>query len=303
MKLLREGYPVKRVCIIGGTGKVGQTLVSFLRTANELSIVFYAESYEQECKLRASFQDNLVDFEICRSPQAIQKADTIILIAGKRTSRGSGKSDLYQLNKEVIDPYLDFLNHKNVILVTNPTTLLGTYLGQRLDAFIVGVGVQNDFNRLKFQCPHVDFVMGAHNLNEQCYFNNSQQLLFDGFKSTKVYSEARSQQDDYVSSGDFEKLHSTFLENDIHKWWKIQRYHTVVNSSSYSCALAIMQTLSNLNENIHSVIHAEVCVVTPSGSTYFIGVPLLGKNLRCTDTCLMQFIDMHLDQLSNYKVA
>ncbi|MHA6788567.1 hypothetical protein ACWA6H_12905 [Pseudomonas bijieensis] len=303
MKLLREGYPVKQVCIIGGTGKVGQTLVSFLKTANKFSIAFYAESYEQECKLRASFQDNLVSFEICRSPQAIQKSDTVILIAGKRTSRGSGKSDLYQLNKEVIDPYLDFLNHKNVILVTNPTTLLGTYLGVRLDSFIVGVGVQNDFNRLKFQCPHVDFVMGAHNLNEQCYFNTHQQLLFDGFKSTDVYSEARNQQDDYVSNGNFEKLHSTFMENDIHKWWKIQRYHTVVNSSSYSCALAIMQTLSNLNESTCTVTHSEVCIVTPGGSSYFIGVPLMGKNLHCSDSCLMQFIDMHLDQLSNYKVA
>ncbi|QIB08315.1 hypothetical protein GZ982_27510 [Pseudomonas fluorescens] len=303
MKLLREGYPVKQVCIIGGTGKVGQTLVSFLKTANKFSIAFYAESYEQECKLRASFQDNLVSFEICRSPQAIQKSDTVILIAGKRTSRGSGKSDLYQLNKEVIDPYLDFLNHKNVILVTNPTTLLGTYLGERLDSFIVGVGVQNDFNRLKFQCPHVDFVMGAHNLNEQCYFNTHQQLLFDGFKSIDVYSEARNQQDDYVSNGNFEKLHSTFMENDIHKWWKIQRYHTVVNSSSYSCALAIMQTLSNLNESTCKVTHSEVCIVTPGGSSYFIGVPLMGKNLHCSDSCLMQFIDMHLDQLSNYKVA
>ncbi|AZD01828.1 MULTISPECIES: hypothetical protein [Pseudomonas] len=293
-----------RLCVIGGTGQVGQSLMSLLGSCENWEVVFYVESHEQACRLECSFQDHLAqNWKISFDRASIANSHTVLFIAGTKTAAQGSKNDLFADNKKIIDRYLELMRGKNIILVTNPCTRLGWYVESTIDAFTIGVGVQNDYNRLSYQKPDIDYIFGAHNIQEQVFYDVREECVFDGFSNAQLYRYHRETQDKYVSAQLFDLLREELSQDEYFKWWKMQRYHSIANLSSYSCARAIVQTLDYIGGARATKIHGEVRVRLASGDSVFVGVPICNDQLYCTSRSLESFLKAKDEYFEKYRLA
>ncbi|MFJ2280900.1 hypothetical protein ACIOUG_07160 [Pseudomonas sp. NPDC087803] len=278
--------------------------MSLLAACHEWDVVFYVEKHEQACRLECSFQDHLIqNWQISFDPTSIAQCDTVLFIAGSKTSATSNKNDLYATNKLILSRYLDLLHGKNNILVTNPCTQLGWYVESAVDAFTIGIGVQNDYNRLNYQKPDVDYILGAHNIQEQVFYDAQGVRVFDGFCNTHLYQSHRETQDRYVGDRLFELLRDELHQDEYFKWWKMQRYHSVANHSSYSCARAIIQVLNYISGAREEKIHGEIRVTLDSGESVFVGVPIANDKLYCSSGVLESFLNNKEAYFDKYRLS
>ncbi|WP_338806573.1 hypothetical protein V8U11_01680 [Pseudomonas chlororaphis] len=292
------------LCVIGGTGHVGQSLMPLLGGGEGWEVVFYVENHEQACRLECSFQDHFVqNWRISFDQASIVNSDTILFIAGAKTAPQGNKNDLFASNKKIIDRYLGLMGGKNIVLVTNPCTRLGRYVESNIDAFTIGVGVQNDYNRLSYQKPDIDYIFGAHNIQEQVFYDAQENCVFDGFFNADLYNYHRETQDRYVSGQLFDLLREELSQDEYFKWWKMQRYHSVANYSSYSCARAIVQILNYIGGAREGKIHGEVRVRLASGESVFVGVPICNDELYCTSHSLELFLKTKDEYFEKYRLA
>ncbi|WP_231876412.1 hypothetical protein [Azotobacter vinelandii] len=304
MRISTPRKSTSTLCVIGGTGHVGQSLMSLLGACEGWGVVFYVESHEQACRLECSFQDHLVQkWRVSFDQASIINSDTILFIAGTKTAAQGSKNDLFTSNKKIIGHYLQLMSGKNIILVTNPCTQLGWYIESTIDAFTIGVGVQNDYNRLSYQNPDVDYILGAHNIQEQVFYDAQEMCVFDGFSNAEIYKSHREAQDRYVSDRLFDLLRKNLRQDEYFKWWKMQRYHSVANYSSYSCGRAIIQALNYIGGARERKIHGEVRVTLTSGESVFVGVPICNDKLYCTPQSLELFLKAKEEYFEKYRLS
>lgn len=301
MIVQRPRDSVGRVCVIGGTGAVGQSLIPLLSQSKHWQTTYYAASDHQHCRLLASFQDHLTNaLTVSNAVDSILDADTVILLAGERTSKGGSKDGLFEANRSIAHQYLPYLNDKNLLVVSNPCTRLARHLQQRLDAFVVGVGVQNDYNRIRYQCPTVEFIIGAHNLNELQLFDKQSRCLFDGFSNHATYQTTKSLQDELIGNGENAALRAQLTRPDMLRWWRLQRFHTLANTSAHACARAIAQWLDTFAHHLDELIHGEVMVQPKGRPAVFLGVPLKSGKLYCSTEVVEHFLDQNKGYVDRY---
>jgi hypothetical protein len=279
---------------------VGQSLIPHLIQQPYWKTDYYATSASQHARILASLQDHLTDsISIRRSVTDIAECDTVIFLAGGTTAQGSSKNDLLAQNTQILDIYLPYLNNKNLIMVSNPCTLLTRYAQQRLDSFVVGIGVQNDFNRIRYQHTEASYLLGAHNLTELQVFSAAGICIFDGFSSRIEYQKVKKVQDNLL------KLNSNDLllqleQHSILRWWLTQRFHSQVNSTAHSCAHAIAQWLKVLAGRCNDIVHGEVLIKADNTPPVVIGVPIQNGNIACPAFVLEKFIQSNPGYLLNY---
>ncbi|WP_229624327.1 hypothetical protein [Pseudomonas syringae] len=66
------------ICVIGGAGTLGQSLLSFMELNDQWTFVFFVEKAIHACALEASFQVHLVkNCTISFNRSSITEADTV----------------------------------------------------------------------------------------------------------------------------------------------------------------------------------------------------------------------------------
>lgn len=291
------------ICVIGGAGTLGQSLLSFMELNDQWTFVFFVEKAIHACALEASFQDHLVkNCTISFNRSSITEADTVVFLAGAKTSPSGSKNDLYHTNKLILSDYLPLLAGKKIILATNPCTQLGMYIESQIDAFTISVGVNNDFNRASYCDPSIDYILGAHNANEQTYYDSSGEIVFDGFNDSENHYKHKLLQDQLVQKNNYATLHQELLKAEHLRWWKLQRYHSTTNASAYSCAKSIVEVLKYLSGVSTFKVHGEVKVSLQTGESLFIGLPLIGEAPYCTEETVNSFIMQRRGYYEKYRI-
>ncbi|MBU6518176.1 MULTISPECIES: hypothetical protein [Pantoea] len=300
---LREGRGEKNnIVVIGGCGKVGQNLIFNISAIASFPVTYFARDFSQASRISACIQDCLTNnVSVSLDKKVLHDADVIIFICGRSTDSGSNKDSLYEINKGLIQDYIQFFTGKDIILVSNPCTQLGAYIEQETHCYVYGVGVQNDFCRAHYQNDAVSYVIGAHNIFEQCHYNTSDYIFFDGFVEHAGYQLTRLKQNRYLERNFDYLLYCDLNRIEQLKWWKIQRFHSLKNSLAMSCAKSIVDILLYLMGEKSSV-HAEVRLVLNHSIDVFIGLPIIAGEIGCPHSTINEFLNKNEVYLEKYKI-
>ena len=291
------------IVVIGGCGKVGQSLIYMLTHFSSLSVTYYAKNFSQAARINACLQDCLSrNIEVSVDEKSIVNADVIIFAAGGRTSVKASKDSLYDGNKKILEEYFPLLYDKDVILVSNPCTKLGVFIEENISCRVYGAGVQNDFNRANYQNKKIDYIVGAHNIFEQCHYGVDDKIFYNGLLDSEEYKFSRLKQNEYLNLNLDRLLYEDLLQDEGLKWWKNQRYHSLKNSLAISCAKSIVDILFYLLGDGKKV-HIETRVSLDDTHDVFIGLPVFNGKILCPHEILMGFLNGNSSYAKEYRIS
>jgi malate/lactate dehydrogenase len=281
---------INKISIFGGTGNAGFALINKLSQIDlGIKIYLYARNFLSYLKLKTYLDDLDASDKILITLNKgdILDSQVVICCAGISTKNISGinkKDKIFEENYKIISQVLHGFSHSTkVIVVTNPTTKIIKHLRQEGRIFTVGMGVEND--NIRFHRTNLNnntYLVGAHNLSELTVGFSSEEAVKKRYNfqlGDKFYAEVSTFQDKNLSEFQYERIIENLnkLPSELY-WYSSQRLNSILNSTHYSCANAVINIIKFMLKSQNTVVIEQPFYFGEFDISSSIGWPINGES-------------------------